>query len=227
MRCKTRASRPLQVWWPTWVGNDGTLRTSDLPLRGRTTETYEVNRSRVLYAFKALDRDGRLPDEAKAFLATRHNNPARRLLVLARAHGDRDALAPERDLVHPVLAERVGGDGKCALLVSVKVGSAFSIHLAPSSRAVRVVAVGAGARAPALGRAAGRDGQARGGGEARDGGPHGGGARLASLSAFRLFASLGLCCFSRFSGLPCPAAPTSFKNLVQAHSFPRRRARAA
>ena len=59
----------MQVWWPTWVGPDGTLRTSNLPMRGRTAETYEVNRSRVLYAFKALDRDGRLPVEAQAFLA--------------------------------------------------------------------------------------------------------------------------------------------------------------
>jgi hypothetical protein len=51
------------------VGDNRTLRTSDLPLRGRKAETYEVNSSRVLYAFKALDRDGRLPDEAQAFLA--------------------------------------------------------------------------------------------------------------------------------------------------------------
>ena len=60
---------PMQAWWPTWVGADGTLRTNDLPMRGRTAETYEVNRSRVLYAFKVLDRDGRLPVEAQAFLA--------------------------------------------------------------------------------------------------------------------------------------------------------------
>jgi hypothetical protein len=38
---------------------DGTLRTSDLPPRGRTAETYEVSRRRVLYAFKDLDQ-GRL-----------------------------------------------------------------------------------------------------------------------------------------------------------------------
>ncbi len=49
-----------------WVGADGTLRTNDLPMRGRTGETYDVNRSRVLYAFKVLDRDGRLPVEAQA-----------------------------------------------------------------------------------------------------------------------------------------------------------------
>jgi hypothetical protein len=30
---------PMQVWQPTWVGADGTLRTSDLPPRGRTAET--------------------------------------------------------------------------------------------------------------------------------------------------------------------------------------------
>jgi hypothetical protein len=59
---------PMQVWQPTWVGADGTLRTSDLPLRGRTAETYEVSRRRVLYAFKDLDQ-GRLPAEAQAFLA--------------------------------------------------------------------------------------------------------------------------------------------------------------
>jgi hypothetical protein len=38
---------PVQVWWPTWVGADGTLRTSDLPPRGRTAETYEVAVSAV------------------------------------------------------------------------------------------------------------------------------------------------------------------------------------
>jgi hypothetical protein len=59
---------PMQVWQPTWVGADGTLRTSDLPPRGRTAETYEVSRRRVLYAFKDLDQ-GRLPAEAQAFLA--------------------------------------------------------------------------------------------------------------------------------------------------------------
>jgi hypothetical protein len=63
------APTPMQVWWPTWVGTDGMLRTNDLPMRGRTGETYEVNRSRVLYAFKVLDRDGRLPVEAQALLA--------------------------------------------------------------------------------------------------------------------------------------------------------------
>ncbi len=59
----------MQTWWPTWVSADGTLRTNDLPMRGRTAETYEVYRSRVLYAFKVLDRDGRLPVEAQAFWA--------------------------------------------------------------------------------------------------------------------------------------------------------------
>jgi hypothetical protein len=64
---------PMQTWWPTWVGADGTLRTNGLPMRG-TNKTYEVNRSRVLYAFKVLDRDGRLPVEAPSWRGYNHTN---------------------------------------------------------------------------------------------------------------------------------------------------------
>jgi hypothetical protein len=48
-------------------------RASDLPPRGKTAEIYEIGRSRVIYAFEALDQ-GRLPPAAQAFLGRIPNN---------------------------------------------------------------------------------------------------------------------------------------------------------
>ena len=68
---------PKQVWWPTWVGPDGTLRTSDLPMRGRTTETDEVNSS---------NRDGRLPVRGAGLLGEDTNNGVRHRLQSTLTH---------------------------------------------------------------------------------------------------------------------------------------------
>jgi hypothetical protein len=64
---------PQRIWWPLWVGPDGLARASDLPPRGKTAEIYEIGRSRVIYAFEALDQ-GRLPPAAQAFLGRISNN---------------------------------------------------------------------------------------------------------------------------------------------------------